>query len=130
MTRQLISANKQPSLREPHAKRPPQSGFVQVTLSESGFRDSNGHVTPLVKNESGPPWRRIIRIIPTIRLTGKVPEESCVSFYDHFPNISLSTSSLCFLDIQNRVYGRLYRLVVSIFPRMSPFSLIFPSAAI
>jgi hypothetical protein len=30
MTRQLISTNKQPLLRPPHAKRPPQSGFVQV----------------------------------------------------------------------------------------------------
>jgi len=30
MTRQLISTNKQPLLRSPHAKRPPQSGFVQV----------------------------------------------------------------------------------------------------
>jgi hypothetical protein len=35
MTRQLISTNKQPLLREPHAKRPPQSGFVQVLLSET-----------------------------------------------------------------------------------------------
>jgi len=30
MTRQLISNNKQPLLRSAHAKRPPQSGFVQV----------------------------------------------------------------------------------------------------
>jgi len=30
MTRKLISTNKQPLLRSPHAKRPPQSGFVQV----------------------------------------------------------------------------------------------------
>jgi hypothetical protein len=30
MTRQLISTNKQPLLRSSHAKRPPQSGFVQV----------------------------------------------------------------------------------------------------
>jgi hypothetical protein len=58
-----------------HAK-----AFCEVTFSESGFRDSNGHVTPLVKNESGPPWRRIIRIIPTIRLAGQLPEENCVSF--------------------------------------------------
>jgi len=32
MTRQLISTNKQPLLRSLHAKRPPQSGFVQVGL--------------------------------------------------------------------------------------------------
>ena len=30
MTRQLISTKKQPLLRSSHAKRPPQSGFVQV----------------------------------------------------------------------------------------------------
>src|SRR5215469_11123436 len=30
MTRQLISTNEQPLLRSPHAKPPPQSGFVQV----------------------------------------------------------------------------------------------------
>ncbi len=33
MTRQLISTNKQPLLRSPHVKRPPQSGFVQVGIS-------------------------------------------------------------------------------------------------
>ena len=33
MTRQLISTNKQPLLRSSHAKRPPQSGFVQVSKS-------------------------------------------------------------------------------------------------
>ena len=32
MTRQHISTNKQPLLRSSHAKRPPQSGFVQVGL--------------------------------------------------------------------------------------------------
>jgi len=32
MTRQLISTNKQPLLRSSHAKRPPQSGLVQVGL--------------------------------------------------------------------------------------------------
>jgi hypothetical protein len=32
MTRQLILTNKQPLLRSSHAKRPPQSGFVQVGL--------------------------------------------------------------------------------------------------
>ena len=32
MTRQLISTNKQPLLRSAHAKRPPQSGFVQVLV--------------------------------------------------------------------------------------------------
>jgi len=35
MTRQLISTNKQPLLRSPHAKRPPQSGFVLVALPRS-----------------------------------------------------------------------------------------------
>jgi len=35
MTRQLISTNKQPLLRSPHAKRPPQSGFVQARLPDS-----------------------------------------------------------------------------------------------
>jgi len=34
MTRQLISTNGQPLLRPSHAKRPPQSGFVQVGLPE------------------------------------------------------------------------------------------------
>ena len=35
MTRQLISTNKQTLLRSSHAKRPPQSGFVQVGKSET-----------------------------------------------------------------------------------------------
>jgi len=34
MTRQLISTNEQPLLRSSHAKRPPQSGFVQVGQPE------------------------------------------------------------------------------------------------
>ena len=34
MTRQLISTNRQPLLRSPHAKRPPPGGFVQTGLWE------------------------------------------------------------------------------------------------
>jgi hypothetical protein len=37
MTRQLISTAGQPPIRPPHAKRPPQSGLVQVAFSETGF---------------------------------------------------------------------------------------------
>jgi hypothetical protein len=41
MTRQLTSAVRHKLLRSPHAKRPPQSGFVQVglcsTIQDAGF---------------------------------------------------------------------------------------------
>jgi hypothetical protein len=67
MTRQLISTNKQPLLRSPHAKRPPQSGFVQVGLSDKfvlvqsySFRLKSSHasaaqiVTDATVNHHGP----------------------------------------------------------------------------
>jgi hypothetical protein len=37
MTRQLISTAGQPPIRPPHAKRPPQSDFVQVAFPEYGL---------------------------------------------------------------------------------------------